>query len=116
MLPPKNRLIKNNDFYRLAKTGKASFSKEMILKSVKNNLPYSRFGIIVSLKVDKKSTVRNKIKRKIREILRLNLSFTLPGYDFMILTKDKIKELNYHQIEKKIFELLNNFLVKSDKK
>ena len=73
MLPKKHRLKKNNDFADVAKNGKAFFSREISLKWIENNLPFSRFGITVSLKVDKRATTRNKINKStnIEEILGL---------------------------------------------
>ena len=75
------------------------------MKYIKNNLDYSRFGIIVSLKVSKKAVIRNKIKRRIRAILKENLFNIVQGYDFMILTKSGIEGLDYSQIKNKLLKL-----------
>ena len=84
MLPKQYRLTKNKDFARVAQQGKIIFSYALGLKYIKNNLNYSRFGIIVSLKVSKKAVIRNKIKRRIRAILKENLSNIVQGYDFLM--------------------------------
>ena len=48
-------------------TIKSSF---FIFRIFKNDLPYSRFGVIVSGKVFKKAVLRNKIKRKVFDFIR----------------------------------------------
>lgn len=105
MLSKQYRLTKNRDFIRASQRGRAVFSREISLKWIKNGLEYSRFGITVSLKVDKRAVVRNKIKRRIRAILKEYLSHFVPGYDFLVLTQPAIKELNYSQIKGAILKL-----------
>ncbi|MDD4996076.1 MAG: ribonuclease P protein component [Patescibacteria group bacterium] len=105
MLPKKYRLVKNNDFARVAQKGKMIFGQEVSLKWIKNDLNYSRFGITVSLKVDKRAVMRNKIKRRIRAILKKYLLQFVLGYDFLILTRPKIKELDFQQIESAILKI-----------
>lgn len=104
MLAKKYRLARNKDFARISRQGKAVFGRELSLKWIKNDLPYSRFGIIVSLKVDKKANVRNRIKRRIRAVLKEYLTQFVRGYDFLILTRTGIKELDYHQIKDRMLK------------
>jgi ribonuclease P protein component len=74
MLPTINRLKKKKDFERVFKKGK-SFKKDFLsIRISQNNLNKIRFGFIVSQKISKKAFVRNKIKRRLREIVRKNLS------------------------------------------
>ncbi len=107
MLPKKYRLIKDKDFARVARYGQKAYSRELNLKWIKNNQSCSRFGIIVSLKVDKKAVIRNKIKRRLRAILREKISFLVPGWDVIVITKDRIKELDYSQLQNMFLEILN---------
>lgn len=106
MLAYKYRLTKNKDFERVAKFGRVIFCREMGIKWIKNDLSISRFAIIVSLKIDKKATVRNKIKRRIRTIIFQNLKTMKSGFDIMILTNPEIKNLNYWEIKEKLEGLL----------
>ncbi len=106
MLAKRYRLSKNKDFAKLARRGQAAFVRDLGFKWIKNNLPYSRFGIVVSLKVDKRAVVRNRVKRVIRAILKENLSQIVKGYDFLILTKAGIKESNYREIKNKLLNIL----------
>jgi len=113
MLPKEYRLIKDKDFARVARYGQKAYSPELNLKWIKNNQPYSRWGIVVSLKVDKKAVVRNKIKRRLRAILREKIDSLAPGWDVIIITKDRIKELDYSQLQNMFLEILskNNLII-----
>lgn len=105
MLPRKYRLAKEKDFKTLAKNGGFSFTKELGIKYLKNNLNFSRFGFVVSNKIDKRATVRNKIKRRLREIVYQNLDKFKLSFDILILTKPAIKNLDFWQMKKKLEDL-----------
>lgn len=53
----------------------------------KNNLSVSRFAFIVSTKIDKRATVRNRIKRLLRESVRLLLPNVPHGFDVIFIAK-----------------------------
>ncbi len=102
MLSKQFRLTKEKDFENAFKKGDAFFTKILGIKYIKNSLDDSRFGIIVGKKISKKATSRNKIKRQIREILRLQVSQIKAGYDIIIITRDSIINSDYWEIEKNI--------------
>ncbi|MFH1457279.1 MAG: ribonuclease P protein component [Patescibacteria group bacterium] len=99
------RLIKKSDFERVAKTGQSFFSYELGFKMIKNNLQYNRYGIVVSLKVDKRAVVRNKIRRRIRDIIKINEKNFKKGFDIMFLTRESIKKLKFANISDKLDKL-----------
>ena len=73
MLPRINRVKKKKDFEVIFKKG-ASFRNDLfILRFIKNDLDYNRFGFVVSQKVSKKATERNKIRRRLSEIIKAEL-------------------------------------------
>lgn len=61
-----------------------------ILKYEKNAASGIRSAIIVSKKVDKRATVRNKIKRLIREQFRLLFKELAVSYDIVLIVKKNI--------------------------
>lgn len=99
------RLTKKKDFEQVAKKGRPFFAKELGFKIVKNELAKNRYGIVVNLKVDKRAVKRNKIRRRIREIIRLNDENIKQGFDVMILVRESVKELKYREIEEKLMAL-----------
>lgn len=60
---------------------------DFVLKTSENNLGLSRFGFVVSKKIDKRAVVRNKAKRFFRAYIEDNLKTIKPGYDFLFILK-----------------------------
>ena len=106
MLKKENCLIKRADFTRVFKQGRSYFTKSLGVKVLKNNLTNSRFGIVVSLKIDKRATKRNLLKRRLRDIIQANLTKIKPGYDFLIITLPPVKDKSFRQISQ---ILINSF-------
>ena len=105
MLPRKQRLVREADFRRVYQKGATGFSPSIILKATPNGLSESRFGIVVSLKVSKKATDRNRIKRRIGEIIRLRLAKIRPGCDILLVMKKGNNIDNFEEIEHNIEHL-----------
>lgn len=80
---------------------------EFVLKEKKNGLLLNRFGIVVSKKVDKRATVRNKIKRIFRQAL-INLDKNMEaGHDILIIVRSAVLSKTKDEISllvKKAFE------------
>ncbi|RJR30985.1 ribonuclease P protein component, partial [Candidatus Parcubacteria bacterium] len=66
---------------------------------------YNRFAVVVSAKISKKATVRNKIRRRIYEILRINLTRMENGYDMIVIVSPDIIK-NYKEIERVLLGIL----------
>ena len=107
MLDKKNCLKKKKDFQKVIKQGEKIEKDFLVLKFSENSLKdVSRIGFIVSKKVSKKAYLRNKIKRRLREIIKDNLDNLKPGYDLIFFTKKAIKEKDFLEIEKIVKEIL----------
>lgn len=109
MLPKKFRLTLDRDIRLVYETGRPFFTNFFNFKFRKNSLEASRFCIIISNKVDKRAVIKNRIKRQISEVLRLNMDKVRKGYDVSILVKSNIIDKNtkkivcdYSEIEKNI--------------
>lgn len=97
MLPKENRLTKKKDFEKVLKKGRGFRQKALFLKIIENNLPQSRFGVIVSKKTEKKAVGRNKIKRQIRDIVWKNINNAKKGYDLVLIAQPEIKEKSFKE-------------------
>jgi len=106
MLAKQYCLQKNKDFESVFKNGRIFSDEFLFLKVKKNNLQDSRFGFIIGKKISKKAVVRNKIKRRLREIIRKKLASIESGFDVVIGAKEKIINKDYWEIEKEIGKLL----------
>ena len=106
MLLKKYLLSKKKDFERIFKEGKYYRQDFAYFKIAKNNLEISRFGFVVSLKISKKAVMRNKIRRRLSEIIRLRIQQIKPGLDIVILTQPEIAGKSYLEIEQALIILL----------
>jgi len=102
MLTKPYRLSRQSDFGKLKKNGRSFFSPSLRFRYLANYLPQSRFSVVVSTKISKKAVVRNRLRRQLLEIIRLNLAKIKPGYDFLIFTSQKALDLDYGQMEQEV--------------
>lgn len=100
MLPNENRLRKEKEVELVFKTGRSVFDTVCGFKFLKNNLSVSRFAILVGTKVSKSAVKRNRARRQIREIIRLNLLKIKTGLDFVFIVRPEVKDKKYEDLEK----------------
>jgi ribonuclease P protein component len=98
MLPKQHRLKKDADFQKIWKSGRSFYTKILGFKVQKNGKEFSRFGIVVGNKVSKKSTERNILKRRLREILGKTIKNIGPGYDLVISALPGAAGKNYQDL------------------
>ncbi|MCK5459687.1 ribonuclease P protein component [Candidatus Parcubacteria bacterium] len=117
MLAKKYCLKGKANFEKVFKYGDKHFAAMFGLKILKNSLDYPRFGIIISGKISKKAVVRNKVRRRISEIFRLNLKNFRSGFDVIIICRQPIIKASYQDIEKEILSSAKKLkLTKVDKR
>lgn len=113
MLSKINRLTKKKDFEQIFKKGKGFKEDFLILKFAPNNLNQNRFGIVISQKISKKATTRNKIKRRIRQLIRAKLPKmkkgrypeTCLGKDVALIALPGLENKDFWEIEETINKL-----------
>ncbi len=102
----KKQIIRSKtDIDSLFKAGKKYSSSCFKLLVRENSLPYSRL-IVIPVRHFGNSVRRNKIRRQIKEIWRLNQEKILPGLDcaFIVYTDS---DLSYIKKEEILIDLLN---------
>ncbi len=67
------------------------------LKIYKSRSPLSRFGVVLSKSLDKRATVRNKIKRAILAFASANKKTFMPA-DYLFLPSPKMTSLKRSEI------------------
>ncbi len=91
--------LKNNyEFRRLYSKGRSAFSRYAAVYCRKNKNQTNKLGITVSTKIGK-AVQRNRIRRRYREIYRLNEDKFDPGYDIVIVARTKSRYSGYHELE-----------------
>ncbi len=90
--------------FRLPASGVITFTQTIpapffVLKVAYNNYNYSRYGFVVSKKIDKRAVVRNRLKRSIRSCIEQSITQIKPGYDMLfILRKKSLEEKNMCEV------------------
>lgn len=110
MLARINRLRKRVDLDKIKREGVLFQSENfgaMVYKRGDNQPP--RFGFIVSTKIASKAVDRNRIKRVLSEVVRLNSDKFPNGLDILFLTKRGI----FSKTTKEIKSELGLFLAKN---
>ena len=91
----------NHIFRRLYKTNGFA-GPYLVLYARKNREGINRVGITVSKKLGK-AHIRNRIRRRLREIYRLNEDKFLPGWDIVLVGRGKALDADFAAI-------MNSFL------
>lgn len=91
--------IKNNyEFRRLYAKGMSAATSRVVVYLRKNRTGCNRLGITVGTKLGK-AVVRNRIRRRLREIYRTNEHRLARGYDIVIVARGRSRDSEYREIE-----------------
>jgi ribonuclease P protein component len=66
----------------------------------------SRFGFIVSTKVSKKAVVRNRIRRRLQAIIRVDRTSIIPGLDVVVIASPEAATSSYDVLHQVLTTLL----------
>ena len=98
-------LRKDKDFQRVYKKNFACYNRDFTVLINKNMLDHPRFGFTISKKIGKANR-RNSLKRKLREIIRLNYK-NLNNVDIVIIPKKHTTDFTYDRLKKSLGHVLN---------
>ncbi|OGO20560.1 MAG: ribonuclease P protein component [Chloroflexi bacterium RBG_16_50_11] len=96
-------LNQKSQFDAVYDEGKSLAAKEIVLKTLPNGIGLSRFGFVVSRRVGK-AVVRNRVKRRLREIARQTP--VKPGWDIIFIARVPAANADYVDLGKSVRKLL----------
>ena len=105
MLAKINRLTKRKDFEALFKIGHSVYGQFLGLKYRQNQNASTKATVIVSKKVAKRAVERNRLKRQLRVLLRLNL-VKFNGLDLAIIVLPGAELKNFAELEQEFNQLV----------
>ncbi len=97
-------LKENRIFRRLYAKGKSGVSPTMVIYCRKNGRAESRLGLTTGTKLGH-AVVRNRVRRRLREIYRLHEQDLLPGYDIVIVARVRAVYSQYANLERDFLRL-----------
>lgn len=97
-------LKENRVFRRLYAKGKSQAAPALVLYCRKNGRETSRFGITAGTKLGH-AVVRNRVRRRLREIYRTNEDRLLPGYDIVVVARVRAVHSRYADLEEQFLRL-----------
>ncbi len=87
----------NTQFRKLYQKGTSHVSPSVVMYAKRNGLSHNRVGITVSKKIGK-AVVRNRAKRRLREIFRTNLPNLRQGFDFVLVARGRTANTPYSKL------------------
>jgi ribonuclease P protein component len=96
-------LTKRAQYLTVYKSGKAWVDNLVVMKLLPNECDFNRYGFSVTKNVGK-AVVRNRIRRRLREITRTEL--IEPGWDIVFIARPGAVAADYHKLRKSVETLL----------
>lgn len=111
---PETSLKQNSDFRAVYARGKSAVSPRTVIYCRKNRRDQNRVGFTVSRKLGNAVT-RNRVRRRLREIMRLNASSVRQGYDLILVARTRAVDADYGKLEADVLRCLDQLhLLKKD--
>ena len=101
----------NHVFRRLYAKGKSAAAPALVLYVRRNGNKENRLGLTVSTKVGK-AVVRNKVRRRLREIYRLHQHELARGWDLVVVARVKAAFVPYAVLERDFLKLADKLGVR----
>jgi ribonuclease P protein component len=96
-----------NDFRRIQGQSRTRTEPALLMRYRQNDLDRTRFGISTGRRVGS-AVVRNKIRRRLRTILRRMASDVEPGWDILLVCRPKAAEGSQAELEATLVRLMSS--------
>jgi ribonuclease P protein component len=94
-------------FDAVYRAGRRRSSRQFIVFSAPNGLPESRFGMSIGRALGG-AVVRNRIRRRVREILRLHRQELSSGWDIIVHPRSSVATAVFSSLSEELLTLLRN--------
>lgn len=104
-------LKKNSDFRRLYSKGKSVVNPYIVVYCRRNSQGINRVGYTVSTKLGH-AVVRNRVRRRLREIYRLNSPKLKCGWDIVIVARARCVGADYKKLDNAFMDACSRLSLK----
>ena len=106
------RLRNSSQFRTVYEHGRTWACDFIVLKTLPNNLEYSRYGFVTSKRLGK-AVRRNRVRRLLREAARSVP--VIPGWDIVLIARSSAVTANYQQIKAAVTGIMHRARILADK-
>ncbi len=99
----RHRLTSTKQFSHIHREGLSIANRFLVIRVLSNGLDHSRFGFLVSKRIGN-AVVRNLVKRRLREVVRLTP--VNPGWDAVFIARRDINRANFQELKQATETLL----------
>ncbi len=96
--------LKYNHIFRRLYALPGCANAYLVLYARKNHTKQNRVGITVGKKLGH-AVVRNRVRRRLREVYRLNESLFCPGWDIVVVARTRAVKATFSQLTKAYLSL-----------
>ena len=107
-------LKQNYEFRRLYQKGASSAAGCMVLYCRKNKLDHNRLGLTASTKLGH-AVVRNRARRRLREVYRLNAGQLRSGWDIILVARSRTVTADWKELNDSFLRLCRKLDLLEDK-
>ena len=97
--------MRKAEFDAVYRNGKRRSSSYLTVFSKANDLPVSRFGFSIKRALGG-AVIRNRIRRRLREVVRLHLEEISAGWDIVIHPKSIVAHAPFPELTAEVLKLL----------
>lgn len=98
------RLRRKRDFQSLREQGVSRSHPLLVLRTFPNGLAHSRFGFAIGRKVSNSAVVRNRLKRRLRDLVRR--APTNPGWDMLIIPRTTATTVEFNALQQALANVM----------
>lgn len=106
MLPKDKRLTKKRDFLKLGTAGRPVYGVFTTLRVRALNKPETKVAFLTSTKMFKLAVHRNRVKRRLREIIREIWGELPSAMHLLFIAKPEVLDADYGKIKEDILHML----------
>jgi ribonuclease P protein component len=101
----RHRLVQSKRFQQVFREGSSWVHPLLVIRALPNGLTHSRFGFVVAKRIGG-AVVRNRVKRRMREAMRMRITDVSPGWDLVLIARTPIVRASFWRVGEALDGLL----------